>query len=204
MKKGSSDKRQQILSSSLELFRSTHQIKKVSLAEIARHARVSPTTIYNLFDTREALVAEVAKLLLQKIIGMGEQYIHSNLPFPEKITGIVSGKLSIASQVDGELLVKVLSQEASIAPFVQEMMRQQVIPLWREMIRDGKAQGYIDPSVDEDTLMLYLDIIRYGFAARPEILRDWEKNLPLIKQLTNLMFFGFFTKDFAMFGKETH
>ncbi len=202
MKRDSSGKRQQILLAALELFQKTHDVKKVSLAEIARYARVSPTTVYNLFGSREALVTEVSKLLLQKIIRMGEQYIHSDLPFPEKITRIVAGKQDIASQVDSELLLKVLSQEPTIAPFVQETLRKQVIPLWFEMIRDGKAQGYIDPSLDENALMLYLDILRNGFAGHPEILRYWENNLPLIKKLTQMMFFGFFKKEFDVFGKE--
>jgi AcrR family transcriptional regulator len=38
---------QQIMGAAVSLFRHTHDVKKVSLQEIAREAGVSPTTIYN-------------------------------------------------------------------------------------------------------------------------------------------------------------
>jgi len=57
------DKKQQILDAALMLFSGTHDVKKVSIEAIAKQARVSPTTIYNNFGTREKLVYEVIKLL---------------------------------------------------------------------------------------------------------------------------------------------
>jgi AcrR family transcriptional regulator len=58
-------KRQKIISSAVSLFRSTHDVKKVSLEIIAEEARVSPTTIYNYFGNRETLVYEVIKELVR-------------------------------------------------------------------------------------------------------------------------------------------
>ncbi len=196
------DKRQKILSAALTLFQHTHDVKKVSIEDIAREAHVSPTTIYNQFGTRESLVGEVAKLLIRKIINMSEAYIRSDLPFPRKLSEIIAGKMDIVSQVDKEILLKVVKQDRDMAPFIEEIYRTEIRPLWSKFIKDGKKQGYIDLSLDEAALLLYLDVLRTGFASKPELTRDWEKNIPLIEQLTRLMFYGFLQKDIDLFRKE--
>ncbi len=68
------EKRERILAAALSLFQRTHDVKRVSLEAIAREAGVSPTTIYNHFGTREALVAEVAKALLGEILKGGGKW----------------------------------------------------------------------------------------------------------------------------------
>jgi AcrR family transcriptional regulator len=200
------DRRRRILDAALALFQQTHSIKKVSLEDIARAARVSPTTIYNRFGTREALIIEVAKLILGNIIVMAREHVHSDLPFPRKFAEIAAGKINIVSKVDSEFLVKLVSQDPAIAPFVEEIVRNEVQPLWLEIIRQGKEQGYIDPALDDAAILIYLDIIRVGLSSRPELTRGWEQNMPLIEKLMHIFFFGLFKKDIDLsevFKKET-
>jgi AcrR family transcriptional regulator len=195
-------KHEKILTAAVSLFRRTHDVRRVSLEAIAREARVSPTTIYNHFGTREALVAEVAKTLFREILDMARSFIRSDLPFPRKLTDIIAGKLDIASQVNGEVLTKLLSQDKSMAGFVEQIFRTEITPMWLEFIAEGKRQGYIDPSIDESSLMIYFDILRAGMASQPWLTRDWEKHMPVIEQLTRLMFYGFLKKDIDLFRKE--
>ncbi len=196
------DKRQKILTAAVALFRRTYNVKKVSLESIAREARVSPTTIYNYFSTRETLLNEVARALLQEILGMARSFINADLPFPQKLTEIIAGKLDIASQVNSEVLTKLVSQDNSMTAFIEEVYRAEIKPLWLDFIADGKRQGYIDPLLDDSSLILYLDIVRAGLATQPWLTRDLEKNMPLLEQLTRLVFYGFLKKDIDLFKKE--
>jgi len=198
----STEKREKILAAALSLFQRTHDVKRVSLEAIANEAGVSPTTIYNQFGTRETLVAEVAKALLDEILEMARSFIHSDLPFPRKLTEIISGKLDIASQVNSEILTKLVSQDKTMTAFVEEAYRTEIRPLWREMLADGKRQGYIDPALDDEALIAYLDIIRAGYSARPELLENFSQNMGLIEQLTRIMLYGFLKEDIDLFKKE--
>jgi AcrR family transcriptional regulator len=200
--KNSLSKRQKILMAAVALFRRTHDVRRVSLETIAREAGVSPTTIYNHFGTREALVVEVAKMLFRQILDMASTFIHSDLPFPRKLTDIIAGKLDIASQVNGEVLNKLVSQDKSMTGFVDEIFRTEIRPLWLDFIAEGKRQGYIDPATDDASLMIYFNILRAGMASQPGLLQDWEKNMPVIENLTRLMFYGFLKKDIDLFRKE--
>ncbi len=202
MKKSQTDKRRQILASALDLFKHTHDIRKVSLEEIARQAGVSPTTIYNQFGSRENLVREVVRLLIEQTLERNTALIRSERPFPEKIALIMSGKVSLMEEVDHEVINKMLGQDKTVVAFTNEVYQQQIKPLWREMIADGKRQGYVDPSLDENTLLLFLDVIKDGFAAHPEIARQATQNPSLLKELSRLMFYGFLNRDIDLFGKE--
>jgi len=195
-------KRQKVISSAVSLFRSTHDVKKVSLETIAEEARVSPTTIYNCFGNREALVYEVIKELVRANLERNRALIRSELPFPRKLIGIMSGKLALASQMNGEVIEKMVRQDKKIAPFVDEVYEQEVKPLWKELLADGKKQGYIDPALDDEALLIYLDVLKAGFSVRPEVLRDFKENMGLIERLMRLMFYGFMKKDIDLFRKE--
>ncbi|MBA7599906.1 hypothetical protein ES703_06951 [subsurface metagenome] len=196
------EKRERILAAALSLFQRTHDVKRVSLEAIAREAGVSPTTIYNQFGTRETLVAEVAKALLGEILKMGRSFIKSDLPFPRKLTEIIAGKLDITSQVHGEILTKMVSQDKTMTAFVEEAYRTEIKPLWREMLADGKRQGYIDPALDDEALIAYFDIIRTGYSARSELLENLSQNMGLLEQLTRIMCYGFLKKEIDLFNKE--
>ena len=63
-----STKRERILTAAIRLWRETHNVKKVSLEDIAREAGVSPTTVYNNFGTRDGLVQEVIKHLTREML----------------------------------------------------------------------------------------------------------------------------------------
>jgi len=196
------EKREKILAAALSLFQRTHDVKRVSLEAIAREAGVSPTTIYNQFGTRETLVAEVAKALLGEILKMGRSFIKSDLPFPRKLTEIIAGKLDITSQVHGEILTKMVSQDKTMTAFVEEAYHTETEPLWREMLADGKRQGYIDPARDDEALLAYFDIIRTGYSARSELLENLSQNMGLLEQLTRIMCYGFLKKEIDLFNKE--
>ena len=196
------DKKQQILKAAVTLFSRAHDARKVSVEEIAAEARVSPTTIYNLFGTREALVVDSARVLLREILKMSADVLHSDLSFPEKLRAVVGGKTDLVGQYSREVLVKLLGGHKSAPIYGRELYESEIKPLWRDFIESGKREGYIDPAVDDDALLLYFDIIRAGMATRPELTADVEKHMTLIEKLTDFMFHGFLKKEVDLFPIE--
>jgi AcrR family transcriptional regulator len=195
-------KRDKILAAAVSLFRRTHDVRRVSLETIAREARVSPTTIYNKFGTREALIAEVAKTLFREILAMARSFLRSEKSFPEKLTDIIAGKIDIVSQVNNEVIAKLIIHDRSMDGFIKEIYRTEIKPLWLEFIAEGKRQGYIEPGLNSEVFIAYLDIVQEGFRARPELLKNFRENMDFIEQLTRLMFYGFLKKEIDLFKKE--
>ena len=198
----SSEKRQRILDAAVELFRSAHQVRKVSIEDIAARADVSPTTIYHYFGTRDALVAELAKRLILAITERARQFLRSPLPFPQKLQAIVSGKISLTSAMSDEVVTKMMDQDPGMVRFVEQVYRTEIAPLWHEFLEAGKAEGYVDPDLDEEVFMAYLDILAAGFRTRADMLKEWRQNLPRLEQMTRLVFYGFLRKEIDLFPKE--
>ncbi len=199
---GNTAKKQKIITAAMELFRRTHDVRRVSLEAIAGEARVSPTTIYNNFGNRETLVFEVVKELIRTIIDRNRALVYSDLPFPQKLISIISGKMAIMDKMNQEIIEKMVSQDKNITPFINEIFQKEIKPLWKKMMDDGIKQGYVDPSIDLDMLFIYLDILQTGFRAKPEILKGFTENMDAVKQLTRLMFYGFLKKEIDLFQKE--
>lgn len=197
-----SGKRRAIINAAISLFSRTHDFRRVSLEVIAKEARVSPATIYNKFGNRETLVYEVIKDLVRANLEHSRALIRSDLPFSQKLTGIISGKLDMAETVNNEIIEKLISQDETIAPFIDEIYQQEIKPLWKEMVADGKKQGYIDPALDDEALLVYLDVLQAGLRARPELLQGFKEDMGFIQQLTHLMYYGFLKKEIDLFGKE--
>jgi AcrR family transcriptional regulator len=198
------NKRQRIINAAVALFSRTHDFRRVSLETVAAEAHVSPTTIYNNFGKRETLVNEVIKNLVCANLDCNRALIHSGLPFQQKLAGIIGGKVGMSANINQEIIEKLILQDKTIAPFIEEVYVQEIKPLWKEMLADGKKHGYIDPALDDEALLAYLDVLQAGFKARPELLQGFKENPAFIRQLTRLMCFGFLTKDIDLFphGRE--
>jgi AcrR family transcriptional regulator len=196
------NKRESIINAAISLFSHTHDFRRVSLEAIAEEARVSPTTIYNNFSIRENLVNEVIKTLISANLERNRALIDSDLPFPQKLIGIMSGKLDMAGDMNSEIIQKLVSHNATIAPFIERLYEEQIKPLWKEMVAEGKKEGYIDPRLDDEALLVYLDVLQAGFKARPDLLRNFKNNISTIKQLTRLMYYGFLKKEISLFREK--
>lgn len=195
-------KRQKIIDTTISLFRQTHDVKKVSMEVVAREANVSPTTIYNNFGTREALVYDVVKVLIRENLDKNTALIHSNVPFPQKLTQIIGGKMDMISKLNREIIDKIVSQDKAIAPFIDKIYENEIKPLWIEMLADGKKQGYIDPSLDNEALLIYLDVMKAGFASRQDLMQDVATKTDLYLTLARIMFYGFLKKDIDLFPNK--
>ena len=196
------DKRQKILNAARDLFNRAHDVNRVSMEDIAQEAGVSPTTIYNNFGDRETLLYEIIKDITNKNLERNRAVIHSNLPFPQKILSIISSKKAVADEVGGEMIEKLVNQDKRMAPFVDEIYEMEIKPLWQVILAEGKQQGYIDPSLDDKSLIAFLDIIKAGIKAKPEIIQGFSEDYTLIEQLTRMMFYGFMKKEIDLFPKE--
>lgn len=196
------DKRDKIIAAAAELFRDSHEMRKVSIEDIAHKAHVSPTTIYHYFGTREALVAEVAKSLVLTIIDRSRQLLASPLPLAQKLQAVASVKLQITSTMGNEVIGKMAGQDPMLATFVEDVFRTELAPLWHEFLAEGKAEGYIDPDLDEDVFIDYLDVLIAGFRSRPELIAQWRNNREVLEQMSRLVFYGFMKKEVDLFPKD--
>ena len=178
-------KRNQILQASLELF-NIYGIQKVTIAEIAEKAEVSQVTIYNYFDNKQALTEEVIAYYLDREWEKSKKIIESDRPFPDKLKELVFLKTCQAEELGDDFYVYFMEQYSSRYAYFEEFQKHKAIPKMIELLEEGKRSGYVDPSLSNELVLIYIQVLSTA-AQKPEIYRQL---LPYTEELTKVVFYG--------------
>ena len=178
-----------ILEAALELFK-IHGFKKVSISDIARKADVSQVTIYNHFGSKDGLIREVVKALLLRILEKAREIIREDKSFPEKLEAIVFDKTKIASEYHGELMQAAIQSDPEMRSWIESWWERDARQVTIDLIEEGKRQGYIHTQQAEEAIVLYLEILRRGVFASPDLLANMRPDLELYRELNNLFIYG--------------
>ena len=182
-------KKENIRRAALELFK-IYGMKKVSINDIASRAAVSPVTIYNHFGSKEELVRDVVKQLILSLQEKYQAIIEGEKPFLEKLELIVFDKTQIAREYNGEFIQRAISNDPEIQQFINSIWERKVNRLMIDFFEEGKRQGYINPELSQEIILLYTEIFRQGLMAHPGLFAAPEHNVRLIRELSSVYLYG--------------
>ena len=114
---------------------------------------------------------------------------------PVKIQGIITAKTSTMQDVYTDVLAK-LATDSSTRQFMEDLYQSEMRPMLHEVIEEGKSQGYINPDIPEEAIMIYLDMFKDAGMANPRRLQHLMENSELLMGLTRLIYYGLFQKEF--------
>lgn len=182
----SEKKKKAIRQSAFELF-ATYGIDKVSLAEIAKKAQVSPVTIYNYFGTKDDLVRKVMTSFLEDEWRQRIELLRSDLSFPQKIKKMIFETSEWVERVNIGLFHQMLSSDPDWQAIIENIYAES-IPELRQFIESGRAEGYIDKSISTNTIMLYFNLIKE--MKLTSLFKDASSDPRTLDELTHLIFYG--------------
>lgn len=186
-------KKKAILQAALELFK-LHGFKKVSISDIARAADVSQVTIYNHFGSKDGLIREVVKALLSRILDKAREIIREDKSFPEKLEAIIFDKTKIASEYQGELMRAAVRNDPEMQDWIESFWQEDVKQVTLDLLKEGKREGYVSPRQSEELFPLYLEILRRGVFASPDLINKIEPDVEVYRELNYLFIYGLMGK----------
>lgn len=182
-------KKESIIRAALELFMQ-YGFKKVSINDIAIKANVSPVTIYNHYGNKDNLVYEVIRHQLRSMMEYYKTIIYGDRSFPEKIKEIVFNKVEVASQFRGELAPIALRDDSVYRQSIYEEFEQEATNMTLDLFNEGKREGFVGKDISEQTLIIYLEILKSGIASSTRLYSD-EKSYPrVVRELNELFLYG--------------
>ena len=184
--------RERVLRAALELFQ-VHGIKKTTTHDIARKAGVTPATVYNHFGSKEDLVRSVVKYFLTSTLADFKNIFAGEQSFPEKLKQIILYKSDLLGQYQGDFMKMVISEDPEILQFMNTVYMTEIMPMVTAFYDDGKRQGYINPELSTETIMLYFDIMRKGMSSAG-LSDNPEQNLKMLQEMTSLFLYGLMGK----------
>lgn len=178
-------KKLDILKAALSLFLE-YGIQKVSISEIAKKANVSQVTIYNYFENKHTLINEVMIYFIDTAINDFQKTVTANISFPEKIKTILFNKGEIANQIHEEFYQHLMNEYTTEGNYIEEIYVKKTIPLFTDLIKEGKEQGYVDPNTSDEAIMFYIKMLK-EYIQRDDV---YSKVLPLTEDITKIFFYG--------------
>jgi len=182
-------KKESIIRAALDLF-VQYGFKKVSINDIAVKANVSPVTIYNHYGNKDNLVYEVIKHQLRSMMEYYKKIIYGEGTFPEKIREIIFTKVEIASQFRGELAPATFQDNNVYRQPAYEEFEQEAVNMTLDLFKEGKKEGYIGKDISEETLIIYLDILKSGISSSTRLYTDEESYPRIVRELNELFIYG--------------
>ena len=186
-------KKEGIRQAALELFQ-VYGFEKVTLGDIARRANVSPVTIYNHFGSKEELVREVIKTLVLNNLEKYRAIIKGEGTFKEKLELIVFDKKNLMGQFQGELIQRTIKSDPEIQQFFESIWQHEVNQMMVDFFKEGQRQGFVNPELSGEAILVYYEILRRGIFASSGIVNT-EHDIRLMNELMSLFLYGLVGKS---------
>jgi AcrR family transcriptional regulator len=177
-----------------ELF-SQFGVEKVSIADIARKAGVSPATIYNNFSSKEALAREFVTMMVDQLVNRVEEILTPNRLYWEKMAAFIQFISAIMayerpSEADGVVFSSSLDlQNDPEIKKIRDSAQEKMANLLLGLVKEGKEQGEIDKDLSESACRIYFKAFMDIFSD-PKLQRQYYHDPKLVRNLGSLMIFG--------------
>jgi AcrR family transcriptional regulator len=170
-------------------------VDKVSIADIARKADVSPATIYNNFGNKEGLVREFVAAAVNQLTDHAQEILTSKGSYREKMTAFfqfISGMVASGRPLDAESIIFTSTVDLQNDPDIKKIRsgaQEEMTHLLLGLIREGKRQGQVNPDLSEEALGIYFSIFMDMFTS-PNLQHQYHHQPDLVRQLGSLMIDG--------------
>jgi AcrR family transcriptional regulator len=162
----------------------------VRVADIARDAGVSPVTVYAYFGGKAALVHEVYRRSLAERIAQYEQALQSDEDYPERLQSFLDLKARGARDQGGWIPSALHRRYPDIASDLHSMRRSAFLRVSRGFLEEGRREGYVNPRVSDEVVLLAIDLIQAGLDHRPDVGELLADDSAIAEELSNLLLHG--------------
>jgi AcrR family transcriptional regulator len=163
-------------------------VERVTIADIARKAGVSPATIYNNFEGKDALAREFVAAAIEQLVQQAENALSVNRPYPAKIAAFAqfiaarAGPPGSTQVVDDTVYTRRvdLLNDPEIAE-IRARAKERLADLLLDLVREGQAQGQVHTDVSDEAFRIYLKAfmdlftdprLQSRFAQEPRLVED--------------------------------
>lgn len=123
-------------------------LRRVTLAELASELRISKKTLYQHFESKEALVREVLEThVIARVLPVIAQAAQSDAPLATRLTGIWRGFSQIPRLVTPELLADLRGDYPHIWQEIHER-RKLVLEGMEALLEEGLRTGEVRPEIN--------------------------------------------------------
>ena len=166
---------------------------RTKVTDIAEAAGVSPVTIYNYFGSKAGLLRAVVAGYMERRWKRFTEITEAGKPFSETIRLLLEAE-RVDDESEHRLWESIPAEDPGVREIRGSFYRNRMRPAVLELIREGKDEGYVDPDLSEEALILHLELFREALG-RAELLTPGKRVLR--HEVARLFFYGLVGPDRA-------
>lgn len=143
-------KKQQILATAEELF-FRHGIKRVTVEEICRKAKVSKMTFYKYFPDKIALAHHIWRAVIEEAITKIDEFDALNIPFQEKLKRIFEYTDQLTTRMENDFV------KDFIALDLDHLDQDRALQRMTKLFTDAQQRGEVRPDIKPEFLLAIHD-----------------------------------------------
>jgi AcrR family transcriptional regulator len=186
--------KQDIRRAAEELF-SRFGADKVSVNDIAYKAGVSQATIYNNFGSKEELVHDYRKTIVNLVASRFREILVWKKSYVEKFQGLLQSWIDIADRYKIEIEDSKTFGNPSLRSDPEITQSRDAIGMeiensFREFIKEGKEQGNLRSDLSEEAIITYIKFFQQGISNNPGFRDKMHRDVKLSQDLLSLFMYG--------------
>lgn len=141
---------------------STLPIKKIAVTDISKTAGVSKVTIFNYYETKQALIKKVIFDHFQTIYDQYKAIVQSDLSFEAAYRRLTQFELTEMQKNSGTLNQNIMTLYASDPNFYDQVAQDKSDQLILALVKKGRADNFINPRYNDETILSIFRIYNEG------------------------------------------
>lgn len=182
-------KKKEILMAASELFLE-NGFKATSVEGIAALAKVSPVSVYNFFGTKGNLYSRAIECEFHKAMDLYDEILAGEKSFHEKLLQFIHYKVSSRERISPDFFSPQDLSNPDICAVISDIREKRILPFFRRLVEQGKAEGAIDKTIRMESVMIYINIFSAGLA-HSQFTSSMTDNKNLSEDIGKLFLFGF-------------
>ena len=193
MSNTSNPKREQILKTGKELFWK-FGFKRVTIEEICKEARVSKMTYYKYFTNKMDLVKTIMDKILQESLEKYRQILARDIPYPEKVVGMVELKRDQIETMSNEFFRDyVQSGDPELLSYLEQVSGESM-KIFVDDFHKAQENGDIRKDLKVEFIMVVMNRL-IDMAHEDELLDMYDNPQDLVMEITKFLFYGILNRE---------
>ncbi|MCU6709523.1 TetR/AcrR family transcriptional regulator [Paenibacillus sp. J5C_2022] len=178
-------KKQAIMKAALELS-NQYGADKIGMAEIAKHAGVSPVTVYNYFGDKTTLIRVAVLDVMERTLERYEAILEQPGSFLSKFHQVLTDRHEISNYA-GLIGGQADSVFQQLEPYWHAFYEEKTLPFFKKLIAMGQQEGCVDSSLSMQAVIMYIQMFKEQLA-KPGFLGHADN--VIYKELEHLFYYG--------------
>jgi AcrR family transcriptional regulator len=186
--------KERMVAAALDLLGTTDP-KRIRIADIARAANVSQVTIYNHFASKENLLREAIRYLIETMIADFEAYMAEPRSLKEKIGYILFREKQYFKRISPRVLQELMLGDPEMGVYLEKMYKEKTLPMTVQLLEDAKKNGEISERVSVDSVLALMQLYMNQYETVLRMAGASGDTDRFIEEMVHLFFYGVCGKE---------